>query len=152
MENLNKKPHLIEGGLAIDDRGQLTFANDFDFSNVKRFYIVENFSQDIVRAFHGHLKEEKYVLVVSGSVIIAAVEMDDTTKPKKSNEVHRFVISSKKPCILHIPASYANGFRALEENTKIVFFSTSSLEESKGDDYRFPYDYWGKEIWNVENR
>ena len=152
MENLNKKPYLIEGGLAIDDRGQLTFANDFDFSNVKRFYMVKNFSQDVIRAFHGHLKEEKYVLVASGSVIIAAVEMDDTLKPKKSNEVHRFVISSKKPCILHIPAGYVNGFRVLEENTKIIFFSTSSLEESKGDDYRFPYDYWGKEIWDVENR
>src|SRR5680860_1568956 len=86
MENLNKKPNLIEGGLAIDDRGQLTFANDFDFSNVKRFYMVENFSQDVIRAFHGHLKEEKYVLVTSGSVIIAAVEMDDTTKPKNQTK------------------------------------------------------------------
>jgi len=152
MENLNKKPYLIEGGLALDDRGQLTFANDFDFSNVKRFYMVENFSQDIVRAFHGHLKEGKYVLVVSGSAIIAAVEMDDTTKPKESNEVYRFILSSKKPCVLYIPSGYANGLKVLEENTKIIFFSTSSLEESKGDDYRFPYDYWGKEIWDVENR
>ena len=152
MENLNKKPYLIEGGLAIDDRGQLTFANDFDFSNVKRFYMIENFSQDIIRAFHGHLKEEKYVLVVSGSAIIAVVEMNDTTKPKKSNEVHRFILSSRKPCILHIPAGYANGLKALEENTQIIFFSTSSLEESKGDDYRFPYDYWGKDVWEVENR
>jgi len=152
MENLNKKPYLIEGGLAVDDRGQLTFANDFNFSNVKRFYMVENFSQDVIRAFHGHLKEEKYVFVVSGSAIIAVVEMDDTTKPKKSNEVHRFILSSRKPCILHIPAGYANGLKTLEENTKIIFFSTSSLEESKGDDYRFPYDYWGKEIWQVENR
>jgi len=152
MENLNKKPYLIEGGLAVDDRGQLTFANDFDFSNVKRFYMIENFSQDIIRAFHGHLKEEKYVLVVSGSAIIAVVEMNDTTKPKKSNEVHRFILSSRKPCILHIPAGYANGLKALEENTQIIFFSTSSLEESKGDDYRFPYDYWGKDVWEVENR
>lgn len=152
MENLNKKPYLIEGGFAIDDRGQLSFVNDFDFSNVKRFYMVENFSQDVIRAFHGHLKEEKYVLVVSGSAIIAAVEMDDTIKPKKSNEVSRFILSSKKPCVLYVPAGYVNGLKALEENTKIIFFSTSSLEESKGDDYRFPYDYWGKEIWQVENR
>jgi dTDP-4-dehydrorhamnose 3,5-epimerase len=152
MENLNKKPKIIEGGFAIDDRGQLSFVNDFDFSNVKRFYMVDNFSQDIIRAFHGHLKEEKYVFVVSGSAIVAAVKMDDTIKPNKSNEVCRFVLSSRKPNILYIPAGYANGLRAIEENTKIIFFSTSSLEESKNDDYRFPYDYWGKEIWNVENR
>lgn len=152
MENLNKKPNIIEGGLAIDDRGQLTFVNDFNFSDIKRFYVVENFSQDVIRAFHGHLKEEKYVFVVSGSAIVAAVEMDDTIKPNKSNEVYRFILSSRKPNILYIPAGYANGFRAIEKNTKIIFFSTSSLEESKGDDYRFPYDYWGKEIWNIENR
>ncbi|MDD5638848.1 MAG: dTDP-4-dehydrorhamnose 3,5-epimerase family protein [Candidatus Pacebacteria bacterium] len=152
MENLNKKPNIIEGGLAIDDRGQLTFVNDFNFSDIKRFYVVENFSQDVIRAFHGHLKEGKYAFVVSGSAIVAAVEMDNTIKPNKSNEVYRFILSSRKPNILYIPAGYANGFRAIEKNTKIIFFSTSSLEESKGDDYRFPYDYWGKEIWQVENR
>jgi len=152
MVNLNKKPYLIEGGLAIDDRGQVTFVNDFDFSNIKRFYMVENFSQNIIRAFHGHLKEEKYVLVVSGSAIVAAVEMDNIKKPKKSNEVHRFILSSRKPSILYIPSGYANGFKALENDTKIIFFSSATLEESKNDDYRFPYDYWGKEIWNIENR
>ncbi len=151
MENL-LKPTIIEGGLAIDDRGQLTFANGFGFENVKRFYMVENHSNDVVRAFHGNLKESKYAFVVSGSAIVAAVEMTDSKNPDKTKEINRFILSARKPSILFIPAGYANGFKALEKGTKIIFFSTSTLEESKGDDFRFPIDYWGSKVWEVENR
>ncbi len=92
------------------------------------------------------------MLILAGSAIAAAVHMDDTIHPNKDNEVHRFILSSRKPCLLEIPAGYANGFKALEPGTKVMFFSTSTLEDSKGDDYRFPADYWGTEIWEVENR
>ena len=78
--------------------------------------------------------------------------MDDTKNPSKDNEVFRYVLSPRKSSILHIPAGYANGFKALEPNTKVIFFSTSTLDESKGDDYRFPADYWGKNVWEIENR
>lgn len=151
MENLSKKPYLIEGGLAVDERGQLIFVNDFDFKGVQRFYMVENFSTDTIRAFHGHRKESKYAFVATGSALLVAVEIDDFAEPSKDSEVRRFVLSARKPSILYIPPGYANGFKALEKNTKIIFFSTSSLEESKKDDYRFPYDYWGKEIWEIKN-
>ena len=32
---------VLEGGVAVDDRGQLSFVNDFDFKNVKRCKIHE---------------------------------------------------------------------------------------------------------------
>lgn len=152
MENSNNIPKFIEGGVAVDDRGMLSFVNQFDFNGVKRFYMVENFSTHTIRAFHGHMKEAKFALVVSGSAIVAAVAMDDIKNPNKTNQVHRFVLSAKKPGALYIPSGYANGFKPLENGTKIIFFSTATLEESKGDDYRFSSDYWGKEIWEVENR
>ncbi len=145
-------PVLIPGGLSVDDRGQLTFANAFSFDGVRRFYIVENFSSEVVRAFHGHLKEEKFVLVASGAAIVAAVFLTDVEHPSLETKPHRFVLSSRQPQILHIPAGYANGFRPLELATKIIFFSTATLDEARGDDYRFPYDYWGADIWKVEFR
>lgn len=145
-------PSVIAGGIAVDDRGTVSFINDFSLAGVKRFYQITNFSLDTIRAFHGHMKEAKYFYVACGSAIAAAVEIDDTKKPSKKKAVQRFVLSAKKPSILHIPAGYANGFKALEENTVLIVFSTSSLEESKGDDYRFPHDYWGDGVWGVENR
>ena len=62
---------VIDGGLAVDDRGTLTFANSFDFAGVKRFYQVENFSTETIRAFHGHKKEGKYVYGARGSAIFS---------------------------------------------------------------------------------
>jgi len=148
MASLNK-PRIIKGDIAKDERGSVSFVNNFDFKGVKRFYLVENSSLDVIRAFHGHLKEEKYVFVVSGKALVRVVAIDDPKNPSKDKEVFRFVLSAEEPTILHIPGGYANGVRAIEENTKVIFFSTVSLEESKQDDYRFPYDYWGKEVWEI---
>ena len=147
-----KKISLIDGGLAVDDRGILTFANEFNFYGVKRFYQVSNFSTDTIRAFHGHRNEAKYVYIAKGSAIVAAVELDKVDSPSKKLPIHRYVLSDKNPKILFIPPKHANGFRPLEKDTQIIFFSTSSLEESKDDDYRYPADYWGNAIWEVENR
>lgn len=149
---MNNKLSIMTGDIAVDDRGLVRFVNDFDFRGVKRFYQIENLSTDIVRAFHGHAKEGKYAYVVSGSIILCAVYIDNFKKPSKKNKVERFILSSKKPKIVFIPPHYANGFKALESDTKVIFFSTSTLEESKNDDYRYAFDYWGKEIWRTENR
>lgn len=146
------KMRQYQGDLAVDDRGLVRFVNDFNFKGVKRFYQVENVNLNVIRAFHGHMKEGKYVFVASGSIILCAVYLDDPKSPSKENRVERFVLSTKKPQVLFIPSRYANGFRALEENTKVIFFSTSTLEDSKKDDCRYPYDYWGKDIWKIENR
>lgn len=145
-------PGAISGDVSTDDRGVVRFVNDFDFAGIKRFYQVENFDLNTVRAFHGHLKESKYVYVAAGTIILCAVKLDDAENPSKDNKVERFIVSSKKPQVVFIPKGYANGFKALEENTKVMFFSTGTLEESKNDDFRFPYDYWGKEIWLTKNR
>jgi len=143
---------IIKGGVVIDDRGTLNHANEFNFYGVKRFYQVQNFSKSTIRAFHGHLREAKYVYVPKGSAIFAVVEINDVESPMKNQHVHRFILSDKNPQVLFIPPRHANGFRPLERDTRIIFFSTSTLEESKGDDYRYPADYWGNEIWEVENR
>ena len=150
--NSNQSIKSMNGGVAVDDRGALRFVNDFDFRDVKRFYQVENFDINTIRAFHGHMKEGKYVYVVSGSIILCAVYIDNFKKPSKKNEMERIILSARKPQIVFIPPHYANGFKALEPGTKVMFFSTSTLEESKNDDYRYFFDYWGKKIWETENR
>ena len=48
------------------------------------------------------------------------------------------------------PAGFANGFMSLTEGAKIVFFSTSTLQESLGDDIRFPARTW--DPWTIEER
>lgn len=143
---------VIKGDLATDDRGTLRFVNDFEFSNIKRFYQVENHNINTIRAFHGHLKEAKYVYVSKGSIILCAVVLDNISRPDRNAKLERIVLTSTKPTIVYIPPGYANGFKALEKGTVVIFFSTVSIAETKDDDYRFPYDYWGTSIWEIENR
>lgn len=141
-------PKIIKSGFSQDERGRVVFCNDFDFKGIKRFYMLENASQEVIRAFHGHLKEEKYMSVISGKAIICVAPLSKTGDPDKEKEVHKFVLSAENPEILHVPGGFANGFKALEDKTKVIVFSTSSLEDSKKDNYNLPHDCWGKEIWN----
>jgi len=150
MKDGIKNLHLIEAGISIDDRGKLMFANTFDFHDVRRFYVVSNHSTGFVRAWHAHKKEAKYVLVVCGAAVVGAVEIDNWENPSRDAQPNRYVLSSQKPSILYIPPGYANGFMTLTQDTQLMFFSTSSVEESRNDDYRYPARYWN--IWDVEER
>jgi dTDP-4-dehydrorhamnose 3,5-epimerase len=143
-------PALLEGGLGVDDRGQVAFVNGFGFEGVKRFYMVSNHRQGFIRAWHGHQREAKYVTVVQGSALVCAVKVDDWEHPSREAQVHRHVLSSLKPSVLFIPAGYANGFMSLTEDAKLMFFSTSTVEESRNDDIRFESRHW--DPWQVVER
>jgi dTDP-4-dehydrorhamnose 3,5-epimerase len=137
------KVKLMSGGISVDDRGSVRFVNDFNFEGVKRFYQVENHRRGFIRAWHGHKKEGKYVYVTNGSALIGVVNMD-------TEEISKFVLSDKSPKVLWIPPGNYNGFKSLEENTKILFFSTSTLDESLGDDIREEHNRWN--IWEENYR
>jgi dTDP-4-dehydrorhamnose 3,5-epimerase-like enzyme len=147
---MQDKPHMFGGGLAVDDRGETVFVNEFNFESVKRFYMVSNHSAGFVRAWHAHKQEAKYVMAVSGAAVVGAVKIDNWEKPSKDLPVERYVLSSKKPQVLYIPPGYANGFMSLTSDLKLMFFSTSTLEESSTDDTRYDARYW--DIWNVVER
>lgn len=142
------QPRFIEGGIAVDERGLTSFVNGFDMSAVKRLYVVSNHTDGIVRAWHGHKQEAKYVVALKGSALVGAVEIDDWQEPSQSLLVQRFVLSARKPGVLFIPAGYANGFMSLTPDTQLMWFSTSTLEESLADDYRYPSAYWN--IWGTK--
>lgn len=144
------EPRLIEGALAIDDRGSVAFVNDFNFDGVRRFYVVSNHRRGLVRAWHAHRKEAKFITVLSGAAVVGAVAIDDWQHPSPTAEVHRYVLSAAKPAVLHVPHGYANGFMSLTSDAKVAFFSTATLAESREDDVRYDARYW--DVWTVTER
>ena len=143
-----------EGGLFVDDRGVIRFINDFP-PNIRRMYQVENLRAGMVRAWHGHQKEEKYIWVSRGIVEVKIIPYSERYPDDKELARLYFstlVLSSFKPSLLHISAGYYNGFKTLTDDAVIQFYSTSTLEESKEDDFRLPWDYFGKEIWEEKPR
>ena len=145
-----QRPRLLAGGLNVDDRGTVRHVNAFDFDGVKRFYIVENHQAGLVRAWHGHRREAKYVTVLTGAALVAAVAIDDWEHPALDMPVERFVLSASNPTVLFIPPGHANGFMSLTADARLAFFSTATLEESRADDVRFSARTWNP--WGVEER
>ena len=133
------KPVMFLGNKIFDDRGSVGFVNDFDFKGVKRFYLVQNHEAGFIRAFHGHKKEGKYVTVVSGTAIIKIMPIAAWEHAPTDDLIQTFVISAEKPQVLWIPPGYFNGFKTMTLDTKVMFFSTATVEESKGDDQRIQY-------------
>lgn len=148
--NLISVPTLVRGGRSVDDRGSLGYVNSLELSQFKRFYTVRNHARGFIRAWHGHMLESKAITCIRGSVLISTVELSDTISPSRESIPARFVITAEDPSALLIPQGFANGFMTLTEDAEILVFSTSTVEESKGDDYRFPFDYWNP--WQIEFR
>lgn len=152
---------MFNGGVSADDRGTVRFVNDFDFKDVKRFYHVTNHRQGFIRAWHGHKLEGKYVYAVKGTFLIGVVPLvpvKDT--PAEEPPIFdtravptKYILSDHKPSVLWIPPMYANGFKSLTDDGHLIFFSTSTLEQSKGDDIRWGYDAFGYgKFWEEEFR
>jgi nucleoside-diphosphate-sugar epimerase/dTDP-4-dehydrorhamnose 3,5-epimerase-like enzyme len=140
------EPTLIKGDIFADIRGYLISVNDFHFNNIKRFYVIRNHDCEIIRAFHYHRNECKYLYCGSGSALIIIGKSNDG-KNIDGLSVKKFILAAVRPAILCIPNMYANGIRMLEPNTSLTIYSTATLEESKKDDLRMPHDILGENIW-----
>jgi len=135
--------YTVQGGVNVDDRGAVRFVNSFDMAAVRRFYQVENHAPGFVRAWHGHRHEAKYAYVVRGTARIATMPMSKYGQNEYENiydGLQSFVLSDKNPQVLVIPPGHWNGVQTLEADTVVMFFSTKTLLESKGDDYRMGID------------
>ena len=147
---MKAKPEFKDADFFLDDRGYLQFANDFSLEEFRRFYIVENHRANFVRAWHGHNKETKAFLCLSGEFRIGVVDPIDMHNPETSAVPEVFYLGERRPGILVVPGGYANGLQNLTEGARLMVFSSSSVVQSESDDFRFPWDFW--DIWNNDFR
>ena len=140
--NEHKYPVLIKGGAFTDDRGELRFVNGFDMTNVKRFYIMNNSSTDIIRAWHGHKFECKYFFVLKGSFLINSIKIDNWEAPSIDLKPFSFRLEQADNNMLCVPSGFANGIKAITPNASLMVLSNFSVEESLNDDYRFDKNLW----------
>ena len=138
------KPNLIEGGEYIDERGKLEFFNDFDMSSIKRMYFTTHFDTGVVRAWQGHTIESRWFYCVKGSFIVKLVKIDNWMAPSESLKVYEYKLTADKQQILYIPNGFANGFKALEGDSKLMILSNYGFNEIENDQIRFDQNKWTK--------
>jgi dTDP-4-dehydrorhamnose 3,5-epimerase-like enzyme len=113
-----------------DDRGKLSFCNDLDFFQFKRFYIISPKSVGQVRAWQAHLLEEKVFLPLKGKIKIVVVPIVDI-ESDHFGDPKEFILDAKTPELIHLPGGFVNGFQFLDSDAELMIFSNFSLEESR---------------------
>lgn len=131
------KPRLIKGSCFSDVRGNLKYNNDFNASNIKRMYIIENESIQLKRGWQGHKIEQRWFSVVSGNFEILLIKKENWNNSNIKPE--RVALSSETLDILHIPAGYLTCIQAKEENAKLLVMSNYLLG-AIDDEYKFALD------------
>ena len=139
---MSNQPGIISGAVHSDQRGTISFVNDFTFAGVKRFYSIQPADLAIIRAWQGHRQENKWFYVVSGSFKVVAVKIDNWENPSAECELFEYNLQADKPAILHIPGGYANGFKATQPDSCVMIFSDFTVEQSAVDDYRYDQSKW----------
>ena len=137
------KPSLISGNFHKDPRGLLFYNNDFDLTNIKRMYVIENSALDLIRAWQGHQIEQRWFTSVQGCFKIQLIAIDNWERPSLTLPISEYILNSETLDVLHIPPGYVTSIQELEEKSKLVVMSDYHLGEIN-DEFRYPTDYFIK--------
>ncbi|MEG0187636.1 WxcM-like domain-containing protein [Algoriella sp.] len=132
---------LIKGNKFVDERGKLFYNNDFNLSETKRMYILENQDISIIRAWQAHKIEKRWFVAVDGQFEIKLVKIDNFENPSENLKVEKFVLSAETMDCLYIQPGYGTSIQALSDNAKLAVFSNYLLGEIN-DDYKFDSQKW----------
>jgi len=132
-------PILLKGNCHTDERGNLKYKNNFDTSEVKRTYIIENKSTVFKRGWQGHKVEQRWFSALSGSFQIQLIKVDDWEHPSTTLNPFVFQLESKTLDVLHIPAGYISCIQATEENSKLLVMADYLLGQIS-DEFRYALD------------
>ncbi|NML56004.1 WxcM-like domain-containing protein [Chryseobacterium cheonjiense] len=136
-----ERPMIIKGKSFADDRGSLFFNNDFNASQIKRIYYIENRDTQFIRGWTGHKIEQRWFSAVQGSFTINLIKIDHWEKPSENLPVLKFELNSENLDILHVPPGYASAIQSHHENSRLLVMADYALGEIT-DDYRFPINHF----------
>ena len=139
---MSNEHQIIQGNIFSDDRGLLSFVNDFSLKPIVRFYEITPKDSSLIRAWQAHKKESKWFYCSQGAFIVKIIKLDSFENPSDNLTVFSFELNANNPQVLFIPGGYANGFKAISEESKLIVYSNFELEASKLDDYRFETNKW----------
>lgn len=136
-------PYIIKGGEHADERGKLCYNNDFDLTDVKRIYTIENWSTETIRGWQGHKVERRWFSAVSGSFKIELIAIDNWENPAKDSKLYPFELLSDKLDVLFVPKGYISKIQALKPDSNLLVMADYLIGKVK-DEFRFEIDYFNE--------
>ncbi len=146
---------IIESNYSMDDRGSFTkMFNESEFRSMglqteyKETYYSKS-KRDVIRGMHFQVPpydHEKLVHVIEGSIVDVVVDLrKDSPNYKKYVAIP---LLAERHQSIYIPRGFAHGFRALEDNTVMLYHVASGYhpDSDRGIAYdSIGYD-WGTEM------
>jgi len=151
----------------LDDRGYLyemmrSTDKIFDNSKIKQTTFSHLFP-GAVKAFHYHKEQTDWVVCVEGNVKLMLADFRPFLKKginsiegmeeklKKEIIPHAFYLGERKPVLIKIPKGVWHGYTAVGGKPASIIYFTDQ-EYNLNDEYRIPWNFFGKELWEVENK
>lgn len=134
-------PKIIKGNSFTDIRGTIYFNNSFDTREIKRMYIIQNSSVNIIRGWQGHKVEQRWFSALQGEFEIHLIEVDNWETPSKDLQSIKYNLSSDKMNILRVPPGFISSIRSKEPASKLLAMSNYGIGEIK-DEYRYEINYF----------
>lgn len=131
-------PQFLEGKKHQDERGIITYNNDFDATSIKRMYTIENADLHFIRGWQGHKMEQRWFSAIHGAFKIQILSIAYFEKGLKGLQPYSFVLKADQMDILHVPAGFVSSIQALEEGAKLLVLADYKLGEVD-DEFRFEY-------------
>ncbi|MGO3653850.1 MAG: WxcM-like domain-containing protein [Sphingobacterium sp.] len=137
-----KRIETITGGIARDHRGEIRFVNDFDMTEVERFYIIKNSDIGVIRGWRAHRLEQRWFYVLSGTFAVDLVKIDDWKSASRDLPVEKRILKMGEQKVLHVPTGYGTAFQALEADSELLVFADCGIEHAANDDYTWPTNFF----------
>lgn len=132
---------ILEGKKHEDERGIITFNNEFDASEIKRIYTIENHSTEFIRGWQGHKIEQRWFACIKGEFEISVIQIDDFTQPSKDLMITKYRLDCETLTYLHIPAGFITTIQTKKTGSKLLILADYALNQIQ-DEYRFSLDYF----------
>lgn len=134
--------NLIFGNKFVDHRGILLYNNDFDLSEIKRMYLIENDHQSPKRGWQGHAIEKRWYFCATGKFKIWVIKVDNWENPSKDLIKTEHILDSDNGLnLLYIDPGHITLIESLILDSKLVVFSNYKLGEIN-DEYRYSIEYF----------
>jgi hypothetical protein len=133
-------PKIIIGNHFKDERGEISFNNDFDLSPIKRMYFISNHEDHKKRGWQCHKNESRWFASCEGKFEIHTISFESSIKKAADIKKESFILDSEKLHILHVSPNYYTCIIAITPKSKLLVLSNFALNEVQ-DEHRLPINF-----------
>lgn len=136
----------------LDGRGDLTelwsrpWAQKENIEKTVEHVYFNTTNEGVLKAWHVHESTISQYTCVDGKLQVVLVDVRENSKTR--GMVDQFVIGSKNPSYIRIPAGVLKGWKSLCGESIIINLLTSA---DVSDNYKYPWDTILTDIWEPRN-